>query len=114
MLSPRLYFYLKYCLLYTSQIRQANLKRANNPGGDSEPLVITLGYNVHGNEPSSSEAAMLTAYYLVANQSAETKTWLEGLVILLDPNYNPDGRDRHSHWANMHKGTPNVLSLIHI
>lgn len=90
------------------QIRQANLKRANNPGGDDEPLVITLGYNVHGNEPSSSEAAMLTAYYLVANQSPETKSWLDGLVILLDPNYNPDGRDRHSHWANMHKGTPNV------
>jgi len=24
--------------------------------------VVLLGYNVHGNEPSSSEAAMLTAY----------------------------------------------------
>ena len=26
------------------------------------PVFVNLGYNVHGNEPSSSEAAMLTAY----------------------------------------------------
>lgn len=90
------------------QIRLANLKRAYQLGGDQEPLVITLGYNVHGNEPSSSEAAMLTAYYLVANQSPETKAWLDGMVILLDPNYNPDGRDRHTEWANMYQGSPIV------
>ena len=41
---------------------------------------------------------MLTAY-LVANQSLD-KAWLDGMVILLDPNYNPDGRDRHTEWAN--------------
>jgi hypothetical protein len=90
------------------EIRQANLARANKAGGDEIPLVITLGYNVHGNEPSSTEAAMLTAYYLVADESAETGQWLSGMVILLDPSYNPDGRDRHAHWANMHKGSPLV------
>lgn len=90
------------------EIRQANLARANKPGGDDMPLVITLGYNVHGNEPSSTEAALLTAYYLTANESTETEQWLNGMVILLDPSYNPDGRDRHAHWANMHKGDPLV------
>ena len=34
-------------------------------------MIINLGYNVHGNEPSSSEAAMLTAYTLVASKSHE-------------------------------------------
>ena len=90
------------------EIRQANLARANRPGGDEVPLVITLGYNVHGNEPSSTEAALLTAWYLVANDNPETAQWLDSMVILLDPTYNPDGRDRHTHWANMHKGSPPV------
>ena len=49
---------------------------------------------------------MLTAYYLVANEDEETKRWLNEMVILVDPVYNPDGRDRHTHWANMHKSNP--------
>ena len=40
-------------------------------------MVVWLGYSVHGNETSSGEAAMLTAYYLVANRSAETQQWLQ-------------------------------------
>ncbi|MGE0587044.1 MAG: M14 family zinc carboxypeptidase [Cyclobacteriaceae bacterium] len=72
------------------------------------PVIVTLGYNVHGNEPSSSEAAMLTAYYLIARQGAEADQTLRESVIHIDPNYNPDGRDRHSTWANMHKGSPPV------
>lgn len=90
------------------EIRQKNLARAFSDGDVSTPLVIHLGYNVHGNEPSSTEAAMLTAYYLVASEEAETRQWLSDMVILLDPVYNPDGRDRHTHWANMHKASPFV------
>lgn len=93
-------------------IRQANLSRARNAGGDDQPLVITLGYNVHGNEPSSTEAAMLTAYYLAASNTEETNQWLNGMVILLDPCYNPDGRDRHTNWANMHLGDPMVADPL--
>ncbi len=72
------------------------------------PVIVTLGYNVHGNEPSSSEAAMLTAYYLIASQGEEANKRRSESVIHVDPNYNPDGRDRHSNWANMHKGFPPV------
>jgi hypothetical protein len=93
-------------------IRQKHLTRNTSTSADNEPLVIHLGYNVHGNEPSSTEAAMLTAYYLVANESAETNTWLKEMVILLDPVYNPDGRDRHSNWANMHKAEALVADGI--
>lgn len=78
----------------------------------SMPVIITLGYNVHGNEPSSSEAAMLTAYYLIAAQGAEAERTLKEGVIHIDPNYNPDGRDRHSNWANMHKGFPPVADPL--
>ncbi len=76
------------------------------------PVLINLGYNVHGNEPSSSEAAMLTAYYFVASTSEEVKTTLEEAVIMIDPVINPDGRDRHTHWANMHKGNPLVTDPL--
>ena len=88
-------------------IRQEHLKisqpmqTVNNI--EDQPAVVLLGYNVHGNEPSSTEAAMLAAYYLVASTSAETADFLENAVTFVDPAFNPDGRDRHSHWANMHK-----------
>ena len=90
------------------EIRQKHL--AGQKTGDTKdvPLVIHLAYNVHGNEPSSSEAAMLTAYYLTASESAETQQWLNGMVMTMDPVINPDGRDRHTHWANMHKAFPPV------
>jgi len=90
------------------QIRLQHLSNQLNVTNNKVPLVIHLAYNVHGNEPSSSEAALLTAYYLTASQSDETKQWLNNMIITLDPVINPDGRDRHTHWANMHKGTPAV------
>ncbi len=89
-------------------IRTKHLQRKLDDVNKDTPVVIHLGYNVHGNEPSSTEAAMLTAYYLVASESAETKAWLDKMVILIDPVYNPDGRDRHTNWANMHKASPPV------
>ncbi len=89
-------------------IRKAHLAGQQTGNTANIPLVIHLGYNVHGNEPSSSEAAMLTAYYIVASQSEEAIKWMNEMVILMDPVINPDGRDRHTHWANMHKAEPPV------
>lgn len=70
---------------------------------DNHPAIVLLGYNVHGNESSSMEAAMLVAYYLLAAENAEVSNFLNNAVIFIDPNFNPDGRDRHTHWANMHR-----------
>ncbi len=94
------------------EIRKANLSGQVNATTENIPLIIHLGYNVHGNEPSSSEAALLTAYYLTASESEETMKWLNDMVILMDPNINPDGRDRHTHWANMHKADPLVADPL--
>ncbi len=94
------------------EIRKAHLAGQINGNTEKVPLVIHLGFNVHGNEPSSSEAAMLTAYYLTASETEETKTWMNDMVILMDPVINPDGRDRHSSWANMHKASPVVADPI--
>lgn len=94
------------------EIRKAHLAGQINGNTENIPLVIHLGYNVHGNEPSSSEAAMLTAYYIVASQSEEATRWMNEMVITMDPVINPDGRDRHTHWANMHKAEPPVADPL--
>lgn len=67
------------------------------------PIIINLGYNVHGNEPSSSEAAMLTAYTLVASKNKKIERFRNNSVVFIDPSINPDGRDRHTQWANQYK-----------
>ena len=45
----------------------------------------------------------MTAYYLVASQSEEAQRFRENALIFIDPVINPDGRDRHTQWANSHK-----------
>ena len=75
---------------------------------DAVPIFIQLAYNVHGNEPSSSEAALLTAYTLVASNSSEVQNYLNNSVVFIDPAINPDGRDRHTQWANQYK----AISLV--
>jgi hypothetical protein len=75
---------------------------------DGLPVFINLAYNVHGNEPSSSEAAMLSAYTFVASDNKEILRYLKNSVIFLDPTINPDGRDRHTQWANTYQGNPLV------
>lgn len=81
---------------------------AEMPETESLPVFVNLGYNVHGNEPSSSEAAMLAAYTLLASQHPEISKFRDQAVFFIDPTINPDGRDRHTHWANMFQANPLV------
>ena len=78
------------------------------------PLFINLAYGVHGNEPSSTEAAMLTAYTLVASQNESVQKYLEEVIVFLDPTINPDGRDRHSNWVNSYRGQPLIADKYDI
>jgi hypothetical protein len=67
------------------------------------PAVQYMGYSIHGNEASGSNAALLVAYYLAAGEGAEVTNLLKNTVILLDPCFNPDGMQRFSSWINSHK-----------
>lgn len=82
------------------QIRNANLQAAGMQSGtaNSDKAIVWLSYNVHGNEPSSSEAAMKTLYALVDPNNVEAKQWLQNTVVIIDPCINPDGRDRYVNW----------------
>ena len=77
-------------------------------GLDDEPVVVWLGYSIHGNEASGSNAALLVAYHLAAATGGaggdEVAELLRHTVVLLDPSLNPDGLGRFAEWADMHRG----------
>jgi hypothetical protein len=79
-------------------IRKKHLTNATleNTSALTDKAIVWLSYNVHGNEASSTEASMLTAYKLLTEKQA----WLENVVVILDPCINPDGRDRYVNWFN--------------
>jgi hypothetical protein len=68
------------------------------------PAVVYMGFSIHGNEPSGSNASLLTAYYLAAAQGEAIEKKLQDVVVLLDPSFNPDGLNRFASWANTHRG----------
>ena len=93
-------------------IRQNNVLLAGGKGtgtaDENAPVIVWLSYNVHGNEPASSEAAMKTLYELVNPGNEKAKGWLKNTVVIIDPCINPDGRDRYVNWYTMAVGaTPN-------
>ena len=59
------------------------------------PTSVWLQYAVHGNEISSTDAALFTAYHLLAapNDAVNNKI-LDNTVVFIDPLQNPDGRER--------------------
>ena len=84
---------------------KADLRRLADPrtlaGGDADrllrelPVVTWLIHAVHGNEISSSDAALAEAYHLLAAQGdAAVDTILRESIVLIDPLENPDGRAR--------------------
>lgn len=84
-------------------IRENNLALAhlnNKAASTNAPAIVWLSYNVHGNETSSSEAAMQTLFALVDPANTESKKWLTNTVVVIDPCLNPDGRDRYVNWYN--------------
>ena len=87
-------------------LRQAHLRGATTGDLDA-PLVVWLGYSVHGDEASGSNAAPIVAWYLAASRSEYVKDLLKNTIIILDPSLNPDGLDRFSSWSNSnHSVTP--------
>ena len=59
------------------------------------PVVVWLVHGVHGNEISSSDAALLEAYHLLAARGdAGVEAVLRDALVLIDPMQNPDGRAR--------------------
>ncbi|MDN5201854.1 M14 family metallopeptidase [Fulvivirgaceae bacterium BMA10] len=75
---------------------------------ENMPGVAWMGYSVHGNEPSGTNASLLVAYYLAAAQGPEIEKLLDETVVLMDPMINPDGNMRFSTWVNSRKSMNQV------
>ncbi len=77
------------------------------------PAIVCLSYGVHGNEISSPDAALLTAYHLLAARNdAVVDRILEETIVMIDPTQNPDGRDRFVHNYEIAEGLePNASPL---
>ncbi len=84
---------------------KGDIKRFADPrglsSGDADrlvatlPVVVWLVHGVHGNEISSSDAALLEAYHLLAARGeAGVDAVLRDALVLIDPMQNPDGRAR--------------------
>jgi Zinc carboxypeptidase len=82
------------------------------------PAIIWLGYGVHGNEISSPDAALLTAYHLLAAQDDPlVQKILQNDIVLIDPVQNPDGRDRFVSFYEQNLGlepSPSQISAEHV
>lgn len=68
----------------------------------STPAIIWLAFGVHGNEASSSEAAMMVAHWLAT--SPEARPLLDDVVVIVEPVENPDGRERYVQWYGERMG----------
>lgn len=92
-------------------IRANNLRLTGLAAGEADldaPVIVWLGYNVHGNESVGTEAAMKTLHALADPDNREAQGWLANTVVVMDPCLNPDGRDRYVTWYKQTAGgTPN-------
>ncbi len=68
------------------------------------PAVAWLSYGVHGDEASSSEAALKVLYDLAARSDTAIQFILQNLVVIIDPLLNPDGHERYVHYETMRAG----------
>ncbi|WKV12719.1 M14 family metallopeptidase [Marivirga harenae] len=96
-----------------SNISQTGLNGALRAG--NEKAIVWLSYNIHGNEASSTEAAMKTAYELLSG-GMDGQEWLENTVVIMDPCVNPDGRDRYANFYRRYGAkefNPNLEAVEH-
>ena len=80
------------------------------------PVVVWLSFGVHGDESSSTEAAMKVVWTLVSAEDEATARLLRDAIVLVDPCLNPDGRERYVSWFNSvagPKGNPDPQAAEH-
>ena len=79
----------------------SNSKSVAGPKNENK-TIVWLSYSVHGNESSSSEASLKTAYSLLTKY----QDWLKDTVVIIDPCINPDGRDRYVTFFKQNRSIP--------
>jgi hypothetical protein len=76
---------------------------------ENTPTIAWMAYSVHGDELSSTDAAVELAYQLVAGNDSLTRKIRNEVVTIIDPLQNPDGRERFLKQMEMCSGVvPNL------
>jgi hypothetical protein len=78
------------------------------------PAIVWMTYTVHGNEPSGTDAALMTAYHLLAARNdPRIEAIRQNALVVINPVQNPDGRDRFISNSTQNTGLapdPNALA----
>lgn len=61
---------------------------------DDTPAVAWMAYSIHGDELSSTDAAIQLAYQLLAGTDETSRRIRDNTIVCIDPLQNPDGRTR--------------------
>ena len=101
-------------ILSERDLLNPNKKQFNTQKSAAAPLVIWLGYSVHGDEISGANAAMIVAYYLAASTDEKMTELLANTIIVLEPSSNPDGMDRFVNWVSTYRNSTDNADANHI
>ncbi len=80
------------------------------------PAVAWLNYSIHGDELSSTDAAIYVAYHLAAAKDQANRKLLDQVVVNINPLANPDGRERYLSHLEQLTGvvsSPDLQSMQH-
>ncbi len=103
----KLYFLLVTSIKNLSNIEiiRENIKKLTDPRKlhpidakpiyENSPAIVWMGYGIHGDELSSSDAALQVAFQLAAGTDSLTSRLNNELVVCIMPMVNPDGRERY-------------------
>jgi hypothetical protein len=80
------------------------------------PAVAWMAYSIHGDELSSTDAALWLAYQIIAGTDDQSRLIRNNTIVCIDPLENPDGRTRWigqlQQW-NTTVPNPDIQSLNH-
>lgn len=88
----------------TEHKKLADASKSSSLKTEEMPIVVWLGFSVHGNEASGANSVPLLLYYLTAAQGEKIEKILSQMIIVIDPCINPDGLDRFANWVNINRG----------
>ncbi len=80
------------------------------------PAVAWANYSIHGDELSSTDAAIYVVYHLAASKDKAIEELLDEVVVHINPLVNPDGRERYLSHLEQLTGvvsSPDLQSMQH-
>ena len=77
---------------------------------NDDRMVIYIQANIHAGEIEGKEASLMFARDLLKDPNSEL---LKKLIILITPNFNPDGNDQISDKNRTNQNGPNAVGLRH-